>query len=683
MDRDLTAFLVQLSIALHKSAAYPPRHPLAVGAVEEVLRGLTERLRDRQSLTLGIARTHILADGEGTDAAHPVLRELAQRLHRHQIGGIEFARGIEADELGEFLVYVNGRVDEAAAGAEPPQWPHIRVAALALDRLRLAGDRGRPESAGRQRARQLWGDLARTTFAADSDLAPSHSDEALDAKALAAVINARRRDAEYTRLISRRLIELGEAARQDESEEARAVRRQLSELFSNLSPETLQHLLQLGPDAGQREMLAVDVARTMPVGAVVELMRGIAGASEQTISHSLLRIFSKLATHADAAGPDELPEEGDESLRDMVREMLQDWALRDPNPASYTAILEGLARPVGVGGVPAAPRVPSGARLASEVGPAEARRVVQTALEVGAYGAPVARAVETMIEGGALADLLAVLGATPEGDATAERIWRRVATADMLRDLAGVDEPDPAVVEPLLRRLGVEAVEPLLDALAASELRTERRRLLGWLGSFGPAIGGRVVARLDSPHWYVQRNMLLLLGAMPIRPPEFTPRVFLGHPDARVRREALKMALRAPELRDQAIARGLGEADEFNLRMAIASALDGCPPQALPFVERQLDRGGHLPELRVLLIRAVGAIAAPAACEWLVERCLTKRRLLPGVRLAPKSPDLVAAVTALALRWAEHPRAAQVLRLAARSRDAELQAAAGVAAAPA
>jgi hypothetical protein len=667
VDRDLTAFLVQLSIALHKSAAYPPRHPLAVSAVDGALSALAERLRERPSLTLGIARTQILMDGVGTDAAHPVLRELAQRLYRRQVGGIEFSRGIEAGELSEFLIYVNARADDAAPDAPPPVWPHIRVAALAFDRLRLAGDVGRAEAEDDQ-SQRLWDDLARMVFAATPDHAQGLTDEALDAKALAG-------DAEYARSVSRHLIALGEAARQGEGPEARAVRRELAELFANLSPETLHHLLQLGPDAGQRRMLAVDVARIMPVGAVVELVRAFAGASEQTISHSLLRIFSKLATHADAVGPDQ-PIEEDESLRDMVRELLEDWALQDPNPASYTAMLEGLARPVGAGGAVTAPRVASGARLAVEVGPAEARRLVQIALEVDVYGAPVARAVETVIEAGAFAELLGLLVAAPEGEAAAEMIWQRVATADMLRDVLATGEPDPTLVEPLVRRLGTAAAEPLLDMLAESELPAARRRLLAWLGGLGSQIGRSVMARLDSPHWYVQRNMLVLLGAMQRRPPEFTPRAFLGHPDALVRREALKMALRVPELRDEAISRGLGEADEQNLRMAIASALDGCPSSALPFVQRQLTERNHPPELRALLIRAVGAIPAPAACEWLVNRCLTKRVLLPGMRLAPKSSDLVAAVTALAVRWAQHPRAAEVLRLAARSRDAELQAAA-------
>ena len=673
MDRELTAFLVQLSNALHKSAAYPPRHPLAVAAVEGALGALSGRLRESSVLTLGIARSQILLDGEGTDAGHPVLRELAQRLYRRQIGGIEFSRGVEATELGEFLIYVNG-ADGGAAEREPPQWPHIRVAALAFDRLRLAGDRAAPEADVADRAQRLWGDLARTAFSEQPELAVSPSDDVMDARALAAVINAQNRDEAYARSVSRHLVELGEAARQEEGPEARAVRRQLADLFANLSPDTLNHLLKLGPDAGQRQMLAVDMARTLPVGAVVELVRGFGGAGEQSISHSLLRIFSKLATHADAGGPEEAPED-DESLRDMVRELLQDWALRDPNPARYTAMLEGLSR-AAPGGAAAAPRPTNATRLATEVGPAEARRVVQIAIEVDVYGPPVARAVETLIEGGALTDLIGLLAGSPAGAGVAELIWQRVATVDMLRDLVTVDEADPAVIEPLVRRLGIDAAEPLLDALVASPHRATRRRLLQWLGALGSGIGTAVMARLESPHWFVQRNMLVLLGAMTARPSEFTPRAYLGHPEARVRREALKIAVRAPELRDEAISRGLGEADEQNLRMAIASALDGCPPAALPFVERQLDERNHPPELRALLIRAVGAIAAPAACDWLVGRCLTRRRLLPGVRLAPKSSDLVAAVTALANRWAQNPKAAEVLRLAAKSRDAELQAAA-------
>lgn len=679
MDRDLAAFLVQLSIALHKSAAYPPRHPLAVGAVDAALAALAGQLRDRSSLTLGIARTQILIDGEGTDAAHPVLRELAQKLYRREIGGIEFSRGVDADELSAFLIHVNGG-DPATAGT-PPQWPHIRLAALAFDRLRLAGEGGPQDQGEEWTGSKLWEELARTAFMAVTEDFQSVNDAALDARALAAVIDAQAPDSEYARAVSRHLIRLGEVARRDESAESRAVRRQLSELFANLNPRTLQHLLRLGPEAGQRQALAVEVARTMPVGAVVELVRR-SGGSEQTISHSLLRIFSKLASHADAAADQTV--EDDESLRDMVHELVQDWVLRDPNPESYTAVLEGLARPPGPGGATATPHRPSSAaRLAVEIGPAEARRVLQMALEVDAYGDPVERAVQTLVEAGAFAELIAMLSKAPSGAATPDKIWKRLTSADMLRDLLKAEDPDPTLVEPLIRRLGPAAADALLDALADAQLPGVRRKLLSWLGGLGSSIGPKVVARLDSPHWYVQRNMLVLLGAMHTRPPEFTPRAYLGHPDALVRREALKIALRVPELRDEAISRGIGDADEQNLRMAVASALDGCPAQALPFVQRQLDGRNHSPELRALLIRAVGAIAAPAAGEWLARRCLTKRVLLPGMRLAPKSAELVAAVSALAQRWSQHPRAAEVLRLAARSRDAELQAAAAAGGAPA
>lgn len=69
MDRDLSAFLVQLSIAIHKSATYPPGHPLAAGAVDVALKSLTELLRQRTVLSLGVARTQLIVDGEGSDPA--------------------------------------------------------------------------------------------------------------------------------------------------------------------------------------------------------------------------------------------------------------------------------------------------------------------------------------------------------------------------------------------------------------------------------------------------------------------------------------------------------------------------------------------------------------------------------------------------------------------------------------
>jgi hypothetical protein len=225
--------------------------------------------------------------------------------------------------------------------------------------------------------------------------------------------------------------------------------------------------------------------------------------------------------------------------------------------------------------------------------------------------------------------------------------------------------------------LGLEAAEPLLDALAEADSRTTRRRLLTWLVQLGPGVGPMILERLDSPHWYVLRNMLVLLGGIDPWPPGFSPAAFLVHPDPRVRREALKLALRVPDLRDQGICTGLTDGDDLILRTALAAALDSCPAEAAPLLIDQLESRGHTADLRVQIVRVLGTIRTPATRDCLIRRALARRRWLPGRRLAPKSPEMVAAIGGLATNWPGDPAVVDVLRLAAGSADPEIRAAAG------
>jgi hypothetical protein len=665
VDRDLSAFLVQLSIALHKSAAYPPRHPMVAGAVDVATRSLTDLLCRRPALSLGVTRNQLLIEGEGTDPSHPVLRELAHRLYRRQLGGLTFMPGVEPEEFSDLLRALN--VEAAATGAEEggtPQWPHVRLHPLAFDQLQLVGESDRAEPRPEANPNQLWTDLVSSALGRSGE---SWGDGgAPDAATLAHAIDGHAPEPGYARAVTRRLLALAREARSSGGAEARAVSQQLSDLVMSLKPETLRRLLALGPDPAEREQLTLEMARAMPVTAVLELVRASAEASQQTISHSLLRILAKLAAHAESGTPEV---QADDALRDMVRELLADWALKDPNPSGYSEMLEGFARPGGIGA--AAPRA------ARRDETAEPLRLVQMALELGATGEPVIAAVDTLVEQHEIPAVLDLLFQAPPGDPTAEVVWSRLPARDELRRILDQDEPDPALVERLLRRLGIEGAEPLLDALAESDSRTTRRRLLTWLVQLGPEVGPLIMARLDSSQWYVLRNILVLLGGIEPWPAEFSPAVYLAHADARVRREALKLALRVPRLRDQGICTGLTDADDLILRTALGAALDSCPAEAAPLLIDQLEARGQAADVRVQVVRVLGTLRTPAARDCLVRRALARRRWLPGRRLASKSPELVAAISGLAARWASDPVAADVLRLAARSADPEIRAASG------
>lgn len=665
MDRDLSAFLVQLSIAIHKSATYPPGHPLAAAAVDVALKSLTELLRQRTVLSLGVARTQLIVDGEGSDPAHPVLRELAQRLYRCQLGGVTFSVGLDAEELTQVLRAVTGEPG-ALAAAEAAGWPHVRFHPLAFDQLQLAeeGDHREPREGGT--LSRLWTDLAGSALGLRAD---GGEGPRADPQALAAAIDARAREPAYARAVARRLLALGREARQTGEGEAPAVNRQLADLLASLRPETLHRLLQLGPDPGQREQLLVEISRAMPVAAVIELVRAASEANEQTISHGLLRILAKLAAHADSSGV-EARGEADDSLREMVRELVDDWALKDPNPSAYSEMLEGFSRPGGGSAPPErpAPKAADGA---------EPFRLVQTALELGSSGSAVNAAVDALIERREIPALLDLLAQAPAGDPAAEAVWGRLPARDELCRVLAEAEPDAGLVDRLLPRLGLDAADPLLDALVASDSRTARRRLLTWLAQLGPGIGPMVMERLESPQWYVIRNMLVLLGGAEPWPAGFSPAAHLSHPDARVRREALKLALKAPDLRDQAICTGLTDGDDLILRTALAAALDGCPAEAAPLLGDQLDSRTQPADVRLQIVRVLAAIRAPAARDCLIRRALVRRHWLPWKRLAPKSPESVAAIAGLAGHWKHDPGAAAVLRLAATSRDPDVRAAAG------
>src|SRR2546429_9982801 len=99
LSRDLADFLIELSIALHKHAMYPEGHPSLAPAAGGVPRRAGLLLEDRATLSLAVARQQLVIEGGATDPKHPVLAELAARLHRHHPRALPLRRCVHAGEL--------------------------------------------------------------------------------------------------------------------------------------------------------------------------------------------------------------------------------------------------------------------------------------------------------------------------------------------------------------------------------------------------------------------------------------------------------------------------------------------------------------------------------------------------------------------------------------------------------
>jgi len=180
LSRELSDFLVELSIAMHKTAIYPAGHPLLETAVAGVERKLSGLLRERPTLSIGVARRQLVIEGVATDPNHPLLRELAQRFHRHHLGAVRFSAGVTAAEVGDVLLVVAASADGAQRGTPvglgPPEglakWQGVKLFALSYAQLQLleGEEAENSEGSGGSRGAQLWIGLARAALMAESSV---------------------------------------------------------------------------------------------------------------------------------------------------------------------------------------------------------------------------------------------------------------------------------------------------------------------------------------------------------------------------------------------------------------------------------------------------------------------------------------------------------------------------------
>jgi len=674
LSRELADFLIELSIALHKHAMYPEGHPSLAPATAGVVRRAEHLFESRPTLALGVARHQLVIEGVATDPKNPLLAELAGRLHRHHLGAVTFHRGVRGSEVGDLLrtLAVDAERTGEPLGLGPAErlraWDHVRLHSVTYERLELLdpanAEPNEEKSKGGAHGAQLWVGLAQAALAAESlgdggAGAPPPAEPVVIARA----IDEHPRGAAYDQVIVGYLLQIADELKHVGGAEAVSLRRRTSKLVGALQPSTLRRLIDMGGDAAQRTKFAIDATHGLAVDAVLDIVRAMADASHKTVSDPLVRMLSKLAAHAEQ-GTAPARVQADEELREQVRGILSGWTLDDPNPDPYGRALQRMAA--------TAP-----ARAATKATHnAEPVLLLQTGLETGVLGPGVWRAVARLVEDnfiGALVDVLEKPPAcAPEADVAA--VWAPVTAPEIVRRLAAAEPPDFTTLDRILPRLPAAGFEPLLDALATSASRTTRRGLLDRLARAPRELGPLVLPRLtgDAP-WYVVRNLLLVLDALPELPQCFSAAPFATHVDARVRREALKLTLKVPGERERALLSALRDPDPRTARLALGAALEICPPSALPLVVEIARDIEAASELRVLAIKVLGRVTNAAALIGLLSLTDGGTNWRGRRKLPARSLELIAALMALATGWSGDGRARAILALAAVSNDPDVR----------
>jgi hypothetical protein len=297
------------------------------------------------------------------------------------------------------------------------------------------------------------------------------------------------------------------------------------------------------------------------------------------------------------------------------------------------------------------------------------------ALELGCIGPAVYQAANTMLAHKDLGKIAQLLETTPHTEAS-EALWQHVATPEILEAELQATPINHEAVGILVNRIGSGAANALLDRLESAEDRSTRAAVLKQLLVLGPAVGSLAVARLHDAPWYVQRNILVLIGRLGRWPEGFTPTTYTGSPEARIRREAIKLLLDSPDHVTEGILLGLRDQDSGIATLAATAAYENCPAAALPLLGRITVDPERPSDLRAIALKILARTRAPEALRLLLA-VVVSRRLWFTRRIAPKSPLLLAALSALSNHWREDAAALEVLTVAKQHADPDIRAAAG------
>ncbi len=675
LSRELADFLVELSITLNKHAIYPSGHPLLDVAVDGVCNRIAALfVRDRDSLSIGVARRQLIIEGVATDPLNPVLKELAQRLHEHHVGAVKFIRGIGRNELAEALnaLAVDPVRAEKPIGLDTERldrvWEHVRFFPLTYDRLQLIeDDTPATDHMKAGRATQLWIGLARAALVSDTADPLAKRDEAdenaaLEPATVARAIDEHQREEAYDQVIVGYLLQIGEELKTAEGPEAAALQRRVSRLVGSLKQSTLERLLEMGGDKAQRRRFLLDASQGVTVEAVIDLVKAASAAEGQTVSHSMLRMLSKLAHHPSSGGA---RAKTDPTIRDVMRRLVDDWSLDDPNPDAYRQALETMSSLRNAGDRPA-----STTAVPTECEP---ERIVQIAIEVGAMGPQVRGAMVDLCKGGRAEVLLDLVERAPSADAGAP-VWDFLKEERILEKLLGQQRLDLALIGRFVRRIGADAVPTLLAAALVIDDAKLRIQFYDLLQSLGDQIGEPVATQIAGAPPVIQRELLTLLGKLATLPPGFSARAFLDNDDPLVRREAVRLLLRNSAERDETIMSALSDPDDRVVFAGLTVAQERCPPAGIELIRQRVDRGELDSQLRTIGIRIAAQQHNADTLAWFLGFVVTEAHWPRRPKLKPSTPEMLAALSMIAANWRFDPAAETALKLAEQSKDSEVRA---------
>ncbi len=613
---------------------YPPSHRFVAESAASLAERLSLAMADRAELSLGITPKGLLLDGVAIEPLPAILRDFAQRLHRKNIGTIQILQGVSREEVVTMLSALTAPNADEDVGHTGLRLDRLRIEPMVYDVLAFADPLFDQELDD-----VFWAALVEAAFGRrllDDEAMPSSSQVAA---ALSGRIAA---SAESARRVFEALAGFASALAGRPERSSGSARRRFVDVLSGLSRATTTRVVSAAPTQHSRRRFLRETIALVPPVLLMQILESVAEADGEPISPQLRWLLGKLA--------------GTEGLGDQAA------------TGEFAGEVLGLVEEwEGVGIEDDEDQDP---RLGLE--PA---RTLAVGLDLDDGSELTCHAARALADRGRLLRVLEMLDTTGNAPAVVEAVSDAVLQPGMLGQLLQAVPLDFALIARVAAHAGVDAADPLLDALAVAEERTTRRRLLDVLSQVGPGAERVLLRRLEGAPWYLARNILATLAHFPAVTDLGPIFAAFGSEDVRVRQVALKILLHEPASRARAASEALLSGDDVLIRTALGSLVDECPPALVAPVIGVLTHPNE--ELRLHAIRLLAESNNPLIVPQLLRLVRTTRGFFRRTRLQSKSRTMLAALEVLARRWSNHRPVLAILRQAEKSSDVEIKAALG------
>jgi hypothetical protein len=217
--------------------------------------------------------------------------------------------------------------------------------------------------------------------------------------------------------------------------------------------------------------------------------------------------------------------------------------------------------------------------------------------------------------------------------------------------------------------MGTSAIPMLLRSAISHDDAKMRAHFYEAIQPMGDDVGPGIVEVLPEALPVVQRELLALIGKLGSMPGGFSPTDFLPSPEPLLRREALRLMMRQPNDRDDAVMRALADADDRVVFIGLSAAQEKCPAGAAEIIRGRVNAGELDSQLRTMGIKIAAQVHTPENLAWLLDFVLGEARWPRRPKLKPSTPEMLAALGILAAQWRSDSNAAAAISLAEQSKD--------------